>query len=197
MTSRKTIRLENLQDGSPFIVNGSENDFYCLYLVRGGDATCKVQGFKKTDAGNFTLFSDFFSPATEVYYDENRVPVTISKDGEISIPKEYTPVKEKELVEEKPTEKKEKKQAAKAFKPSNDMNNNNIKQKAGRPKKHSVTLPKDIPFTIDEIAKTFGVKKFVINNEIARVKRENPLSIEIVGQKPYAKGKPAKVFKLR
>lgn len=194
MTSRKRIRLENLPDGAPFVIGGMENSFYCLYLVRGGDSTCKVQGFRKTDSGNFTHFSDFFSPATEVNYDDRRVMLSISKDGELSIPKEYLPVKEKEEVEKPENKKKEK--AIKALKPTKDKDMNTIKQKAGRPKKHSISLPKNKTFTIDEIAKTFGVKKFVINNEIARVKKENPSALEVVGSIPNAKGKPAKVFKL-
>lgn len=194
MISHKRVKLENLPDGAPFVVGGLENVFYCLYLVRGGDSTCKVQGFKKNDSGSFTHFSDFFSPATEVNYDDKRVMLTISKDGDLSIPKEYVPVKEKEEVE-KP-EKKNKEKIAKALKPTKDKDMNTIKQKAGRPKKHSISLPKNKTFTIDEIAKTFGVKKFVINNEIARVKKENPSALQIVGSLPNTKGKPAKVFKL-
>lgn len=196
MTSRKRVRLENLPDGAPFIIEGLQKDFYCLYLVRGGDSTCKVQGFKRMDSGNFVHFSDFFSPATEVNYDDRRNMLAISKDGELSIPKEYVPVKDKEKEETEKPEKKKKEKAAKALKPSKDIEDMNIKQKAGRPKKHSVSLPKNTPFTIDEIAKSLGVKKFVINNEIARVKKSNPSTLEIVGSLPNTKGKPAKVFKL-
>lgn len=194
MTLRKRVKLENLPDGAPFVIGGLENSFYCLYLVRGGDSTCKVQGFKKNDSGNFTHFSDFFSPATEVNYDDRREALSISKDGELSIPKEYFPVKDKEEAE-KP-EKKKKEKIVKALKPTKDNNMNTIKQKAGRPKKHTISLPKNQTFTIDEIAKAFGVKKFVINNEIARVKKENPSALQIVGSLPNTKGKPAKVFKL-
>lgn len=197
MISRKRIRLENLPDGSPFVIGGLENSFYCLYLVRGGDSTCKVQGFKKNDSGNFTHFIDFFSPATEVNYDDKRTMLSISKDGELSIPKEYLPVKDKEETEKPEKKKKEKiDKPIKALKPIKDNDMNTIKQKAGRPKKHTISLPKNQTFTIDEIAKTFGVKKFVINNEIARVKKENPSALQIVGSLPNTKGKPAKVFKL-
>jgi hypothetical protein len=196
MILRKRVKLESLPDGSPFLIGGMENDFYCLYLVRGGDSTCKVQGFKRSDSGNFTHFLDFFSPATEVNYDDSRVMLTISKDGELSIPKEYQPVKDKDKEETEKPEKKKKQKAIKALKPIKDNDMNTIKQKAGRPKKHTISLPKNQTFTIDEIAKTFGVKKFVINNEIARVKKENPSALQIVGSLPNTKGKPAKVFKL-
>jgi hypothetical protein len=49
---------------------------------------------------------------------------------------------------------------------------------------------------VSKIAAKFGVKKFVVNNEIAKIQRENPESIKVVGSMPQGKGKPAKVFKL-
>jgi hypothetical protein len=71
-----------------------------------------------------------------------------------------------------------------------------VKNGAGRPKKHSIQLPRGEEFTVGNIAAKLGVKKFVINNEIAKIQRENPDAIQIVGTKPQGKGKPARVFKL-
>lgn len=201
MPSRKKIKLQFLENGCPFIVEGLEKQFTCLYLVRGGESTCKVQGFKATDSGGFTPFADFFAPSTEVNIDNTRRHLSINKDGQLSIPKEYTPVKDEE---EKPNKKK------KAFKVSMNMENNQtataiaenetedaaIKRGAGRPRKHSINLPHGEEFTVNAIAEKLGVQKFVVNNELNKIKRENPDSVQIVGTIPQGKGKPARVFKL-
>jgi hypothetical protein len=197
MKSIKMSRLDNLVDGSPFIIPSLENHFKLLYLMRGGDSTCKVQGYKMTDAGGYTQFSDFFSPATEVLYDKDRSCLPISKDGEISsIPKKYI----NEILGEKQEEKKEIKKAKKTRGvkkmkveyPNDDV----IKNSVGRPKKHTIELPHGEEFTVSAVAAKLGVRKFVINNEIARIRREKPESIEVVGSAPQGKGKPARVFKL-
>jgi hypothetical protein len=203
MVSTKRIKLQHFADGTPFIVPGLENEYKCLYLVRAGDSTCKVQGYKKTEAGNYTGFSDFFSPATEVMQDKTRRFLSINKDGQLSIPKEYIPEKENE------DDKKEKK--VKAFKisyESMETENNNTaiadtneeintaKRGAGRPRKHSISLPHGEEFTVNQLAEKLGVKKFVINNEISKIKKVNPDILQIVGTIPQGKGKPAKVFKL-
>ena len=200
--SRKKVKLHFLEDGTPFTVEGLEKLFTCLYLVRGGDSTCKVQGYKINDSGGFTPFTDFFAPATEVSVDNTRKQLSLNKDGQLSIPKEYIPVKE----EEKPNHKK------KVFKMSINIENNqagaatmtaetekqniDIKRGAGRPRKHAITLPHGEEFTVNAIAERFGVKKFVVNNEINKIKRDNPDSVKIVGTIMRGKGKPARVFKL-
>jgi hypothetical protein len=191
--SRKRIQLQNLVDGSPFIVEGLENQFKCLYLVRAGDSTCKVQGYKVTDAGGYTPFSDFFSPATEVVPDRDRKVLSINKNGDLSIPKEFIPEKEKK---ETPTENKKK---VKALKINNNMTTeqaNQPKKGVGRPKKHKIELPKNKEFTVNNLASELGVKKFVVNNELNKIKRESPDSVQVVGTVPCGKGKPARVFKL-
>jgi hypothetical protein len=195
--SPKKIRLQNLVDGSPFIVQGLENQFKCLYLVRGGDSTCKVQGYKVTDAGGYSPFADFFSPATEVVHDKTRKYLSINKNGELSIPKEYIPEKEKQ--EEQQPKKTKKIKALKASMNTQTENNNEVsavKRGAGRPKKHSISLPHGEEFTVNQIAEKLGVKKFVINNEISKIKKSNPDILQVVGTIPQGKGKPAKVFKL-
>jgi len=199
----KKIRLQNLQDGTPFTIEGLEKQFTCLYLVRGGDSTCKVQGYKLTDSGGYTPFADFFSPATEVLQDTKRKALTINKDGMLSIPKEYAPVKDEEEKTNKKT---------KVFKVSMNMETNQTataiaenaenetedaaKRGAGRPRKHSINLPHGEEFTVNAIAEKLGVKKFVVNNELNKIKRENPDSVQVVGTIPQGKGKPARVFKL-
>jgi hypothetical protein len=70
MQQRRTTQLQNLQDGSPFIVESLQEVFKLMYLIRGGESTCKVQGYKQTDAGGYSPFVDFFAPATMVCYDE-------------------------------------------------------------------------------------------------------------------------------
>jgi hypothetical protein len=194
--SHKKTKLQNLVDGSPFVIESLDKQFKCLYLVRGGDSTCKVQGYKMTDAGGYSPFADFFSPATEVVHDKSRKYLSINKNGDLSIPKEYIPEKEevkKEEVKQKKT---------KAYKISNNMetqNNNEVnaaKRGAGRPKKHTITLPHGEEFTVNQLAQKLGVKKFVINNEISKIKKSNPDTLQVVGTIPQGKGKPAKVFKL-
>jgi hypothetical protein len=192
MQQRKPTRLQNLQDGCPFIIEPLKEVFKLMYLIRGGDSTCKVQGYKQTDAGGYSPFIDFFAPATEVIYDEGRECLPIIEQGGVSIPKEYLNT----ILNEKKEEEKEVKPKTKKVK---KMSIENVKQTgagAGRPKKHSIQLPRHEEFTVSKIAAKFGVKKFVVNNEIAKIQRENPNSLQIVGTLPQAKGKPAKVFKL-
>ena len=193
MHLRKKIKLKNLVDGSPFFIEGLEDQFKCLYLVRSGDSTCKVKGYKVTDAGGYSPFMDFFSPSTEVFPDNNREVLSINKDGDLSIPKELIP--EKETKPEEP----EKKRKTKAFKINNDMTTepeNQTKKGVGRPKKHKIELPKNKEFTVHALASELGVKKFVVNNELNKFKKENPDSFQIMGTVPCGKGKPARIFKL-
>lgn len=70
------------------------------------------------------------------------------------------------------------------------------KNAVGRPKKYSIELPHGEEFTVSNVAAKLGVKKFVINNEIARIQRETPDILQVVGSVPQGKGKPARVFKL-
>ena len=192
MQSRKATRLQNLQDGSPFIIEPLKEVFKVMYLIRGGDSTCKVQGYKQTEAGGYSPFIDFFAPATEVVYDEERECLPILEQGGVTIPKEYLNTilnEEKEKKEEvKPKTKKAKKMSIEII--------DKVKNGAGRPKKHSIQLPHGEEFTVSKIAAKLGVKKFVVNNQIAKIQRENPESIKVVGSMSQGKGKAAKVFKL-
>jgi hypothetical protein len=192
MPSHKFSRLDNLVDGSPFIVPFLEKQFKLMYLVRGGDSTCKVQGYKITEAGGYSPFSDFFSPATEVIPDRSRKVLAISEKGEISIPKDEL----SQIFSEKKEENKEVKKTKKVMKMNTETIENTIKNSVGRPKKHKIELPHGEEFTVSDIASKLGVKKFVINNEIARLQREVPDAIKVVGSLPQSKGKPARVFKL-
>lgn len=193
MQSLKRIRLQNLADGSPFILPLLKDEFKLMYLVRAGDSTCKVQGYKKTEAGGYSPYSDFFSPATEVEHDKTRSILSINKDGGLSIPKEYLNT----ILDEKEEKTKEKKETKKVSKVVKKMNiETNVKNAVGRPKKHRVELPHGEEFTVSKIAAKLGVKKFVVNNEIAKIQRENPELIKVVGSISQGKGKAAKVFKL-
>jgi hypothetical protein len=192
MQQRRTTQLQNLQDGAPFIVESLQEVFKLMYLIRGGESTCKVQGYKQTDAGGYSPFVDFFAPAAMVSYDVERQKLPINKEGMITIPKEVLNT----ILNEKKEEEKEVKPKTKKVKKMSIENVNNTKAGAGRPKKHSIELPRHEEFTVSKIAAKFGVKKFVVNNEIAKIQRENPESIKVVGSMPQGKGKPAKVFKL-
>jgi hypothetical protein len=192
MQQRRTTQLQNLQDGAPFIVESLQEVFKLMYLLRGGESTCKVQGYKQTDAGGYSPFVDFFAPAAMVSYDVERQKLPINKEGMITIPKEVLNT----ILNEKKEEEKEVKPKTKKVKKMSIENVNNTKAGAGRPKKHSIELPRHEEFTVSKIAAKFGVKKFVVNNEIAKIQRENPESIKVVGSMPQGKGKPAKVFKL-
>lgn len=192
MHSRKSVRLDNLVDGSPFTIPFLGDQYKLLYLVRGGDSTCKVQGYKRTDAGGYSPFSDFFSPGTEVVSDKTRNILSISKDGELSIPKEYV----SEILSEKQEEKKVKKSKGVKKMSVETQSPVGVKNAVGRPKKHRIELPHGEEFTVSKIAEKLGVKKFVVNNEIARLQRETPESLQVVGSVPQGKGKPARVFKL-
>lgn len=192
MHSRKSVRLDNLVDGSPFTIPFLGDQYKLLYLVRGGDSTCKVQGYKKTEAGGYSPFSDFFSPGTEVVSDKTRNILSISKDGELSIPKEYV----SEILSEKQEEKKVKKSKGVKKMSVETQLPIGTKNAVGRPKKHRIELPHGEEFTVSKIAEKLGVKKFVVNNEIARLQRETPESLQVVGSVPQGKGKPARVFKL-
>jgi hypothetical protein len=192
MHSRKSVRLDNLVDGSPFTIPFLGDQYKLLYLVRGGDSTCKVQGYKRTDAGGYSPFSDFFSPGTEVVGDKTRNILSISKDGELSIPKEYV----SEILSEKQEEKKVKKSKGVKKMSVETQSPVGVKNAVGRPKKHRIELPHGEEFTVSKIAEKLGVKKFVVNNEIARLQRETPESLQVVGSVPQGKGKPARVFKL-
>jgi hypothetical protein len=163
-----------------------------MYLLRGGQSTCKVQGYKQTEAGGYSPFIDFFAPATMVCYDEERQRLPINKEGTLTIPKEVLNT----ILNEKKEEEKEVKPKTKKVKKMSIENVKHTKAGAGRPKKHSIQLPRHEEFTVSKIAAKFGVKKFVVNNEIAKIQRENPNALQIVGTLPQAKGKPAKVFKL-
>lgn len=175
---QKFCHLSSLQDGSPFLFRSGSTEYVCMYLVRGGDSTCKVQGFRKTDAGNYSAFSDFFSPATEVYYDANRKQLSINKNGGLSIPKDESEAfgigleNKKEKKEDKP------------------------KGSKGRPKKYKVDLPIGQEMTTSQMADLLGVKKFVVSNEISKIKKTNPSRISESTGVSNKKGKPAKVFKL-
>jgi hypothetical protein len=192
MPPRKSIRLQNLQDGDPFVIESLKSTYELMYLIRAGESTCKVQGYKQTDTGGYSPFVDFFSPATMVYYDNNRERLQLNKDGRLTIPKEYL----NSILNEEEVEKETKpKKNRKALKMSIE-NENPVKNGAGRPKKHRIQLPRGEEFTVGEIANKLGVKKFVINNEIAKIQRESPDILQVVGTLPQAKGKPARVFKL-
>ena len=195
MQSRKATRLQNLQDGSPFIIEPLKEVFKVMYLIRGGDSTCKVQGYKQTEAGGYSPFIDFFAPATEVVYDEERECLPILEQGGVSIPKEYLNSILNEEKEKKEEEKQVKQKTKKVKKMSIEIIEK-AKAGAGRPKKHNIQLPHGEEFTVSKIAAKLGVKKFVVNNQIAKIQRENPESIKVVGSMPQSKGKAAKVFKL-
>jgi hypothetical protein len=192
MNSRKRVRLDNLVDGTPFKLPSLGDQFQLLYLVRGGDSTCKVQGYKKTEAGGYSPFCEFFAPAAEVVIDNERETLSASKDGTLPIPKEYM----SEILTEKKEEKKAKK--SKGVKKMNIETQLPIgtKNAVGRPKKHRIELPHGEEFTVSNIAVKLGVKKFVVNNEIARLQRESPQNLQVIGSAPQGKGKPARVFKL-
>ena len=192
MQQRRTTQLQNLQDGSPFIVESLQEVFKLMYLIRGGESTCKVQGYKQTDAGGYSPFVDFFAPAAMVSYDVERQKLPINKEGMITIPKEILNT----ILNEKKEEEKEVKPKTKKVKKMSIENVKQTRAGAGRPKKHSIELPRHEEFTVSKIAAKFGVKKFVVNNEIAKIQRENPNALQVVGTLPQAKGKPAKVFKL-
>jgi hypothetical protein len=192
MQQRRTTQLQNLQDGAPFIVESLQEVFKLMYLIRGGESTCKVQGYKQTDAGGYSPFVDFFAPAAMVSYDVERQKLPINKEGMITIPKEILNT----ILNEKKEEEKEVKPKTKKVKKMSIEIEEQVKNGAGRPKKHSIQLPRGEEFTVGNIAVKLGVKKFVINNEIAKIQRENPDTIQIVGTKPQGKGKPARVFKL-
>ena len=192
MHSRKSVRLDNLVDGSPFTIPFLGDQYKLLYLVRGGDSTCKVQGYKRTDAGGYSPFSDFFSPGTEVVADKTRNILSILKDGTLPIPKEYV----SEILTEKQEEKKVKKSKGVKKMSIETQLPIGTKNAVGRPKKHRIELPHGEEFTVSKIAEKLGVKKFVVNNEIARLQRETPESLQVIGSVPQGKGKPARVFKL-
>jgi hypothetical protein len=201
MLSIKTSRLENLPDGSPFVIPALPDHFALLYLVRGGQSTCKVQGYKKTDAGGYCPMIDFFAPATAVLYDNTRKQLSISKEGTLSIPREYMA----EILNEAKEEKQEEKKVNNKTKKTKGVNKMSIetinmgiptKNVVGRPKKYNIELPHGEEFTVSNVAAKLGVKKFVINNEIARIQRETPDILRVVGSVPQGKGKPARVFKL-
>lgn len=194
MQQRKATRLQNLQDGSPFIIEPLKEVFKVMYLIRGGDSTCKVQGYKQTETGGYSPFIDFFAPATEVVYDEERKSLPILEQGGVSIPKEYLTTILNEEKEKKQEDKV--KQKPKKVKKMKIEIIEKVKNGAGRPKKHSIELPRHEEFTVSNIAAKLGVKKFVVNNHIAKIQRESPDSIRIVGSMPQSKGKPARVFKL-
>lgn len=256
MPSIKTARLENLPDGSPFTIPSLPDHFRLLYLVRGGQSTCKVQGYKRTETGGYTPTVDFFAPATSVVYDNTRIQLVASKEGVLSIPKEYIQKLSDETNQQEQKPNTKNKKAAKmkieqitidisgvsknvgcVFQTGTDKpRNGNVrgdnhmkvifgenvtenatknnsreemedilsstfnmrmhKNAVGRPKKYSITLPHDEEFTVSNVATKLGVKKFVINNEIARIRRETPNLLEVVGSLPQGKGKPARVFKL-
>lgn len=192
MPSPKRVRLYNLVDGSPFTLPFLDDQYKLLYLVRGNDSTCKVQGYKKTEAGGYSPFSDFFSPGTEVVPDRTRKVLNTNKDGELSIPKEYVV----EILNNKQETKKPKTKGVKKMSVQMIDAPEETKKSVGRPKKHRIELPHGEEFTVSNIAERLGVKKFVINNEIARIQREHPQDLQIVGSMMRSKGKPARVFKL-
>jgi hypothetical protein len=193
MPSPKHVRLYNLVDGSPFTIPSLDDQYKLLYLVRGNDSTCKVQGYKKTEAGGYSPFSDFFSPGTEVLPDRTRKVLSTNKNGELSIPKEYVV----EILHNNNKEENQKiKKGVKKMSVQIIESIGETKKQVGRPKKHRIELPHGEEFTVSNIAERLGVKKFVINNEIARIRRDAPQQIEIVGSMLRAKGKPASVFKL-
>jgi hypothetical protein len=192
MQQRRTTQLQNLQDGAPFIVESLKDTFKLMYLIRGGESTCKVQGYKQTDAGGYSPFVDFFAPAAMVSYDVERQKLPINKEGMITIPKEYLNT----ILNEKKEEEKEVKPKTKKVKKMSIEIEEQVKMGAGRPKKHAIQLPRGEEFTVGHIAAKLGVKKFVINNEIAKIQRENPNALQVVGTMPQGKGKPARVFKL-
>jgi len=68
--------------------------------------------------------------------------------------------------------------------------------KRGRRRIHTLALPVDQEFTVAEIAKKMKVDKYIINNEVARIKRTAPSTIKEVRTVKGGRGKPATVFKI-
>ena len=206
----KRTQLLSLQDGTPFTLPSCP-EFKYMYLVRGGDCTCRVQGYKLNENGVYMGFSEFFSPATEVLHDSSRLPMHKDKDGFLSIvPQDKAKealnnpldikskkVDNEEVKEKKQKEKKKQKKLKKAHKMNVETIENTEKPIRGRKRKYFIELPHNEEFTVSEVAKKLGVKNFVVSNEITKLKKEFPDCIELIRTVTGGKGKPARVYKLK
>lgn len=164
--------LKNLRDGTPFNFR-SGNVFRNLYLVKGSDSRCIIAGERAADnSTGWEQFTDSCAPDAEVLVDTDR------NNFEMENKNEKTSVKEEKTNKNKQT---------------NKENNNNMK---GRKRIHNINLPVDQEFTVASVAQTLNVEKYVINNELARIKRETPDRVTEVSSVKGGRGKPAKVFKI-
>lgn len=166
---RKRSRLQNLPDGTYFVIPSLEKVFKNLHIVKVGSCSVRVAGYSKEDPKDevWTPFSNFFACNTEVY------PVDADEMDKADLPKRGR--------KPKSTEDKEVKSENKT---------------RGRKKKHNVTIPKT-PFTVKELAKKLNVKPYVINNEMNRLRATGVVFVEEKKKKQQGKGKPACVWKIK
>ncbi len=204
----KRTQLFSLQDGSPFTMPSCP-EFKYLYLVRGGDCTCRVSGYKQNDTGTYVGFTDFFSPATEVVHDSDRGPMIKDGDGVLSIspaeknreiPNSISQQEDEQEVKPKKIKQQKKMENVieTAIEPTTEISTPTKEAgQRGRKRKHFISLPTNAEFTVAEVALKLGVEKFVIANEIAKIKKATPDSIELVRTISGGKGKPVSVYKLK
>jgi predicted transcriptional regulator len=214
----KIVKLAFLPDGAPFTLPCSGDTFKNLYLIKSGDCTCRVAGFRAkvkddgTLSNNYEKFSDFFAPGAEVIYDDTRQNLKFDDKGNYVIAGLDLGgnLDDTEKVENNKVSKKSKGKNKNMDTNTNNANNTiddtndtNIvnavpKGKRGRARKHFVELPKNREFTAAQLATELGVEKFAVNNEITKMKKLNPASVVTVRTEKNSsgKGKPTSVFKI-
>ena len=174
MNTNKYSLLKNLDSGDPFIFRGSEV-FRNMFLVHSSDSRCVVKGEKafNTPSGELKWepFTDSCAPDAEVFYDSAREKMEFEEESGVESTMEPTAKARAVKVDAEPA-------------------------KRGRKQLHSISLPIDTEFTVAQVAADLKVEKYVVNNEVARIKKASPSSVKEVRTITKGRGKPAKVFKI-
>lgn len=210
ISSKKLIKLKNLQAGTPFIFSGGETCFKNMYLVYPSDARCVVEGFKISDkrrdsdngtncTENWEHFKDNCSPGAEVFIDDSRDMATVKQDKTGTFLKiAQTSLSEENncaVVEEK-KEKKEKKErkSNKVKEVSEDIK---AKGKRGRkPGLPKIAFPADREFTAPELVRELGLKPYIVSNELNKALKEGRIESNERRTSGKGRGRHCKVFKM-
>ena len=163
-TNRRYSYLQNLQSGDNFTFRNSKV-FRNMTLVTASDTRCIVRGERMVNTPSG-------AESWEAFTDSCSPMAEVFYDSN------------REVIAE---ENKDGNETHNAPKPV-------ATGKRGRRRVHNIELPTDIEFTVAEIAKKLNVDKYIVNNEVARIKKSNPSSVKELRTVKSGRGKPATVF---
>lgn len=206
---RKSIRLKNLEVGTPFVfaTPGTLDVFRNLTLLSASDSRCVIEGFKydgKIDDGSggkdsgWKAFKDSCAPNAEVFIDPTRGQVQVGRYKDGTPFKKATEVLDTEdntCLNKKTKKKKENNKMSEQIEQTEQT-----KPKRGRGRKPGapkIAFPADRAFTSSEIVEETGFKVYVVSNELNKALKEGRIvetGDRISSDK--GRGRRCKVFKV-